>query len=96
MKTDLALGISTSSFSTKKVSRQPKAKPLSDHAVDKLRPDGKSRQVRIRVAPDERDTFDQAAKMSGLTLSAWVRFAARQEADRRFRDAGKETPWSGK
>ena len=66
---------------------------LSDHELDKLRPNGKSRQVRFRADPDEREAFDRAARMSGLTLSAWLRQVAREAADRRYASAGLKTPW---
>lgn len=72
---------------------EPPMVDISDHALDKLRPNGKSRQVRIRVEPMEREAFDRAAKMSGLNLSAWMRLAAREMAGRQFSNSGVEVPW---
>jgi hypothetical protein len=66
---------------------------LSDHALDKLRPNGKSRQVRVRVEPVEHEAFRRAARMRGVTLSAWVRMAGREVVERQFANSGTPIPW---
>lgn len=52
------------------------------------------KQVRIRVAPAERGAYERAARMSGLTLSAWLRLAAREMVARQFANAGEQVPWT--
>ncbi len=67
---------------------------VSDHHLDKLRPNGKGRQLRVRADPSERAAFERAARMSGLTLSAWIRMAGREMAARQLSNAGEKIPWS--
>jgi uncharacterized protein (DUF1778 family) len=52
-----------------------------------------ARQLRLRVEPKDRVVFERAARLSGLTLSAWVRQAMRASAARELRAAGEEVPW---
>lgn len=52
------------------------------------------KQVRVRVPPLEREAYERAARMSGLTLSAWLRLAAREMAARQFANAGVAVPWA--
>jgi len=59
----------------------------------KPRPASKNDIVRVRVESIERQAFDQAAQMSGLTLSAWVRLAARELATRQLANAGQKPGW---
>jgi hypothetical protein len=54
---------------------------------------GKVRQIRVRVELIEQAAFEQAARLSGLTLSAWTRVTLRQEAEKRLANAGKKAPW---
>lgn len=68
--------------------------PLSDHSLDRLRPNGKSRQLRVRLEPVEDQAFTTAARLSGLSLSAWVRMNLREAAERRLTNAGRQIPWS--
>jgi uncharacterized protein (DUF1778 family) len=51
------------------------------------------RQMRVRIDVSERDAFDQAAELSGLTLSAWVRASLREVAERRLATAGRRPSW---
>ena len=69
--------------------------PLSDHALDQLRPDGVGRQLRCRCSPVEREAFEDAARLCGLTLSAWVRMQLREAAERRLIVAGRAPGWVG-
>lgn len=61
--------------------------------VDTLRTTGLSRQVRFRVDPTEEAGFRQAARLSGLSLSAWVRIVLREAAERRIANSGGKAPW---
>jgi uncharacterized protein (DUF1778 family) len=49
--------------------------------------------IKARVGEDERAGFEEAARISGLRLSAWMRTTLRQEAERRLANAGKKVPW---
>lgn len=57
-------------------------------------PAGYSSQLRFRSEPSEQHTFKRAAHLSGLTLSAWIRAALREAAERRLANAGEKTPWT--
>jgi len=61
--------------------------------VDTLRPNGLSRQVRMRLLPEEKEAFQEAARLSGLTLSGWMRVVSRQAAEARLGVAGKQPAW---
>lgn len=76
------------------VIQNPAMDALSAHAVDKLRPNGKGRQLRVRTGPDERAAFERAAMLSGVTLSTWVRQALREAAERRLLTAGERPEWT--
>lgn len=52
-----------------------------------------ARQLRVRLSQRERDAFEEAARLSGLTLSAWARLAARELATRQLVGAGRAVPW---
>lgn len=67
---------------------------LSDHELDKLRPNGKGRQMRVRTSPEEWDGFHRAADLSGIKLSVWVRLALREAAERRLLAAGERPEWT--
>jgi uncharacterized protein (DUF1778 family) len=54
----------------------------------------KERQLRIRIEPVDRAIFERAARLSGLTLSAWIRLSAREMASRQLANAGEATPWT--
>ena len=51
---------------------------ISEHAVDKLRPDGRPHQLRIRISATERRAFGLAANLVGLELSSWARMVLRE------------------
>ena len=65
----------------------------TDHELDKLRPNGKARQLRVRLDPAEEAGFKLAAHMAGLSLSAWVRTHLREAAERRLANAGERAGW---
>jgi uncharacterized protein (DUF1778 family) len=54
---------------------------------------GKSRQIRFRTEAAEQQAFERAARLSGLTLSAWIRTVLREAAERRLSSAGEKAPW---
>ena len=46
--------------------------------VGELRETGKPVTLKVRAARDEQDAFSEAAKLTGLSLSAWLRFVCRR------------------
>jgi uncharacterized protein (DUF1778 family) len=52
-------------------------------------PSMKTTWLQIRVDPAEKQAFDEAAKLAGLTASAWARTILRRAAIREFEDAGR-------
>jgi len=50
----------------------------------------KSEMLRLRLEPDEKQAFDEAARYSGLALSAWVRERLRRSARIELTEAGRE------
>lgn len=53
----------------------------------------KSCRLTIRLSPSEDAVFHQAARMTGLGLSSWLRMVARREAIKVLLEAGKTAPW---
>ena len=49
--------------------------------------------VRFRASPVELAAFEEAARLSNLTLSAWIRTSLRAEAESRLGRAGKRPGW---
>jgi hypothetical protein len=56
----------------------PKAPPVKMGAV-----------TQIRLQPTEKEGFEEAARLAGLTLSAWMRERLRSVARRELEDHGK-------
>jgi uncharacterized protein (DUF1778 family) len=54
----------------------------------------KERQLRIRLKPADRAIFERAARLSDLTLSAWIRLSAREMASRQLANAGEPPSWT--
>ena len=50
-------------------------------------------RLEIRVEPDEKDGFQQAAKLAGIPLSAWIRERLRRIARRELEEANKSIPF---
>lgn len=67
---------------------------ISEHDLDKLRPDGKGRQMRVRTGPDEYEAFARAAELMGVNLSTWVRSTLREAAERRLAACGERPRWT--
>lgn len=53
----------------------------------------KSYTMRLRVEETERQGFEKAAQISGLTLSAWARERLRGTARRELTEAGEQVPF---
>lgn len=51
------------------------------------------KQLRIRIDSRERRAFDEAARLSGISLSSWVRIILREAAEARLRTANKKPEW---
>lgn len=45
--------------------------------------------MKLRLQPEEKQAFEEAAQLSGLALSAWVRERLRRAARIELEDAGK-------
>lgn len=49
----------------------------------------KSKWIKIRIAADEKESFQDAADLAGVSLSAWMRERLRSAARRELEDARK-------
>lgn len=49
--------------------------------------------MQLRLAPDEKEAFQQAADLSGIGLSSWVRERLRWAATRELENAGRSIPF---
>lgn len=50
----------------------------------------KSEKILLLMEPSEKQAFQEAAQMSGLTLSAWIRERLRRAARMELEDVGKQ------
>jgi hypothetical protein len=53
----------------------------------------KTDTLQIRLDPREKETFEIAAKISGIPLSSWVRERLRHSAIRELESIGKQIPF---
>jgi hypothetical protein len=53
----------------------------------------KTEFMQLRVQADEKQTFEQAASLAGLPLSAWVRERLRRAARIELVDANRPVPF---
>jgi uncharacterized protein (DUF1778 family) len=53
----------------------------------------KTESIRIRLEPEEKRAFQEAAGVAGLALSAWIRERLRREARIELERAGKKIPF---
>jgi uncharacterized protein (DUF1778 family) len=53
----------------------------------------KASVFQIRLSPQEKEGFQLAADISGITLSAWMRERLRRAATRELEDAGRKIPF---
>ena len=49
----------------------------------------KSESLRIRLGPEEKQAFQEAADLSGMALSVWIRERLRKSARIELEDAGQ-------
>jgi hypothetical protein len=49
----------------------------------------KTMALQVRVHPKEKEAFEQAAQLAGISFSAWARVTLRRAAIREFEDAGR-------
>ncbi len=50
----------------------------------------KNDSLKLRLTSEEKEAFTEAAKLSGIALSAWIRERLRRTATRELEDAGRE------
>ena len=50
----------------------------------------KSESLRIRLGPEEKQAFQDAADLAGMALSAWIRDRLRKAARNELEEAGEE------
>jgi uncharacterized protein (DUF1778 family) len=55
---------------------------------------GKTEMMRLRLQPEEKMTFEHAAELAGLPLSAWVRERLRRAARIELEDAGERVAFA--
>lgn len=48
----------------------------------------------LKMSPDEKEGFTNAAQLAGLTLSAWIRERLRLTAAQELKTAGNDVPWA--
>ena len=53
----------------------------------------KNELLQLRLKPSEKETFQMAADLAGVALSAWVRERLRNIARRELVEAGKQVPF---
>jgi uncharacterized protein (DUF1778 family) len=58
---------------------------ISMHALPHMR----TTTIQIRLLPNEKDAFERAAELSGISVSAWVRERLRSAAIRELESAGQ-------
>ena len=54
---------------------------------------GKTETLQIRISEEEKQGFEIAAMLSGISLSSWVRERLRLNAIRELEGAGKKVPF---
>jgi uncharacterized protein (DUF1778 family) len=50
----------------------------------------KSESLKIRLGPDEKQAFQDAADLAGVALSAWIRERLRKAARNELEEAGQQ------
>lgn len=53
----------------------------------------KTDSLKFRIQPTEKEAFQQAAALSGIALSAWIRERLRRAATKELEDAGRDVPF---
>jgi hypothetical protein len=52
--------------------------------------------LKVRITPHEKDAFQEAADLAGLSLSSWARERLRRVVIRELEDASRPIPFIGK
>ena len=53
----------------------------------------KTEMLRLRLSQSEKEAFEEAASLSGIAVSAWVRERLRSAARRELVDTGRQVPF---
>jgi uncharacterized protein (DUF1778 family) len=53
----------------------------------------KTTTIQIRLRPEEKQAFEEAAEIAGIGLSSWVRQRLRSAAIRELEDVGRSVPF---
>ncbi len=53
----------------------------------------KSENIKLRVKPEEKKAFQEAAEIAGIDLSTWIRERLRRSARVELQEVGKEIPF---
>jgi uncharacterized protein (DUF1778 family) len=53
----------------------------------------KTESVEVRMQPEEKTAFREAADLAGIPLSAWIRERLRRAARIELEDAGRQVPF---
>lgn len=53
----------------------------------------KSENIKLRVKPEEKKAFLEAAEIAGIDLSTWIRERLRRSARVELQEAGREIPF---
>lgn len=53
----------------------------------------KTDTFKLRLSPGEKESFQKAANLAGVALSAWVRERLRSAARRELTEAGEQVPF---
>ena len=56
----------------------------------------KKKTVQIRISDLEKEGFEKAAELAGITLSAWIRERLRLATIKELNDAGIKSPFINK
>jgi uncharacterized protein (DUF1778 family) len=55
--------------------------------------ENRTERVELRLEPPEKETFQQAARLAGLSLSSWIRERLRGVARTELEGAGRRVPF---
>jgi uncharacterized protein (DUF1778 family) len=53
----------------------------------------KSDSMKLRVQPEEKEAFQQAADLAGVSVSSWIRERLRRAARIELEEAGQQIPF---
>lgn len=54
---------------------------------------GKTEFMKVRMQPAEKEAFERAAELAGISLSSWARERLRSAAIRELESAGQRVPF---